>query len=61
VTCFSTAVQRRLAVLGLADDLEPLRLQHRAGTSAKAGMIVDDQEGRHKLMVAHGPGQQPYG
>src|SRR5262245_3741761 len=37
----------RGSVLRLADDVEPVRLEDRAGGRSEAGMIVDDQYGGH--------------
>ena len=43
---------RGLAVLGLAADLEPVRLEDRAGTCPETRVVVDDQHGWHKHIVA---------
>ena len=43
----------RLAVSGLADDLDPLRLKQRAGHLPEALMVIDDQDGQlHQTSVA---------
>ena len=43
---------RGLAVLGLAADLEPVRLEDRAGARPETRVVVDDQHSRHKHIVA---------
>ena len=49
--------QRRGAIGGLADDLEPTRHQQRAGERPEVGVVVDDQDGRaHAVIVARRPG-----
>ena len=47
--------ERRRPVRRLADDVEPLRLEQRAGERPEAGVVVDDQDGRrHGEIVARG-------
>ena len=43
---------RGVAVLGLADDLEALRLQDRTRRRSKAWVVVDDENACHVLIVA---------
>ena len=46
------------AVLGLAADLEPVRLEDRAGACPETRLIlVDDQHGWHKHIVAQESGR----
>ena len=35
------------SVFGLTDDVEPFSLEQRAGVRAEAGVVVDDEHGRH--------------
>ena len=47
--------ERRRAVGRLADDVEPLGLEQRAGERPEAGVVVDDEDGRrHGRIVARG-------